>query len=291
MATFLYPISSKLAVHPTPFLISDSPHGPLRGDIYLPQNAMGVPVVVAVHGFKGFKNWGFWPDVGRRFAEASLALVTFNMSGSGVGDDLENFTEVEAFEKNTVSKELADLGRVLDAVSSREISLGGADTRRVGLLGHSRGGGVTILRAGRDPRVLSAVTWASICRFQRYSEAEKNLWRKQGFLEVLNARTKQVFKLRTDLLDDLEQHGNAYEPYVTISSLETPLLLVHGTRDEAVEAEEGQILSRAAAPGTGKLALIQGGTHTFGAAHPYQGSTPELDQALEKTLQWFHETL
>jgi hypothetical protein len=57
-----------------PFILPDARNGPLRGDVYLPERARGAPVVVACHGFKGFKDWGFWPPTGEAFVERGLAL-------------------------------------------------------------------------------------------------------------------------------------------------------------------------------------------------------------------------
>ena len=109
----------------TPFELDDAPYGPLRGDVYLPPDARGTPVVVACHGFKGFKDWGFWPETARTFCEAGIGFVAFNFSGSGIGEDPEAFTELDRFEANTIGRELEDLGRVLDAVTRRSIPVGG----------------------------------------------------------------------------------------------------------------------------------------------------------------------
>jgi dienelactone hydrolase len=274
-----------------PFVLAEAPEGPLRGDVYLPARPRAAPVVVAVHGFKGFKDWGFWPETGRRFAEAGLVLVTFNTSGSGVGEDLQTFTELDRFEADTITKELADLGAVLEAVARRDLPLEGADPRRLGLLGHSRGGGVVLLRASRDPRVGALVTWSAVASFQRYSEEDRALWREQGYLEVLNARTGQVMRVGLGLLEDLEAHADAYDPAAAMRRLRIPCLLLHGTQDESVPAAEAQQLARAAYPGTAKLVLLEGAGHTFGATHPF-GETPEaLDRVLAKTTAWFVDTL
>jgi len=274
-----------------PFLLEEAPEAPLRGDVYLPDEPRAAPVVIACHGFKGFKDWGFWPETGRRFAEGGLVLVTFNMSGSGVGEDPETFSELERFEANTISKELADLGAVLEAVTSRRLPLEGADSRRLGLLGHSRGGGVVLLRASRDPRVRALVTWAAVASFRRYGEEDLARWRRDGYLEITNARTGQVMRVGVGLLEDLEAHGEAYEPLEAVRRLRIPSLFLHGTQDESVPAEDAQLLARAAYPGTAKLALLDGAGHTFGAAHPFVGTTPALDRLLEKTLAWFRATL
>lgn len=276
---------------PTPFRILDGPHGDLCGDIYLPPEPRAVPVIVACHGFKGFKDWGFWPEVGKRFAESKLALVTFNFSGSGIGEDFQNFTEPERFEANTIGKELDDLGRVLEAVAHREIPVGSVDVRRLGLLGHSRGGGVAIVRAGRDPRVRSLATWAGVATFQRFDDAARQLWHEQGYVEIENARTRQVFKLGVGFLEDLDAHAEAYDPVLAARRLRIPYLIVHGTRDESVPVEEAARLAHASDPGLTRQALIEGANHTFGATHPFSGSPPALHRAIERTISWFQSSL
>jgi dienelactone hydrolase len=272
-----------------PFVLADAANGPLRGDVYLPENPRGAPVVVACHGFKGFKDWGFWPEAGRRMTGAGMIFITFNLSGSGIGEDLESFSEMDRFEKNTISKELGDLGSILDAVTRRQIPVAGGDVRRLGVLGHSRGGGVAIIRASRDPRIRSLVTWAAVASFFRQDENSRKAWRQQGFLEVVNTRTGQVLRVGVGLLEDLE--ANAYNPELAARRLQIPALFIHGTRDESVPVQEADRLSRAAGPGQSRLALIEGAGHTFGAVHPFQGSTVDLDRVLEKSVAWLQETL
>ena len=64
-----------------------------------------------------------------------------------------------------------------------------------------------------------------------------------------------------------------------------PWLLVHGTADEAVPVEEAERL--AALQPRLKFERIEGAGHTFGARHPWAGSTPELDRAMGRSIAWF----
>ncbi len=50
------------------------------------------PGVLIVHGFKGFKDWGMFPLMAERLAEAGFAACRFNLSGSGIGEDGETFS-------------------------------------------------------------------------------------------------------------------------------------------------------------------------------------------------------
>jgi len=241
------------------------------------------PAVVVVHGFKGFKDWGMWPSLAERFARAGISAVTLNLSGSGV-DDSGEFVFPERFGHNTFSAELQDLSRVVDALAAG--SLGVAPPSALGLLGHSRGGGMAVLHTARDPRVRALVTWAAISTVERWPAPQRTAWRAAGVQEIRNARTGQVLPLYTDVLDDIERCADDLDIERAAGQIAVPWLIVHGTEDEAVPLAEGRRLAAAARSGTQAL-WIEGAGHTFGAAHPWGGSTPELDRALDATLAFF----
>lgn len=241
------------------------------------------PAVVVVHGFKGFKDWGLWPSLAERFARAGISAVTLNLSGSGV-DDTGEFVFPERFGHNTFSAEVQDLRRVVDALVAG--ALGVAPPTSLGLLGHSRGGGMAVLHTATDARVRALVTWAAISTVERWPAPQRVAWRAAGMQEVRNARTGQVLPLYTDVLDDIEHHAADLDIGRAARQIAVPWLIVHGTQDEAVPLAEGQCLAAAAPAGTQAL-WIQGAGHTFGAAHPWRGSTPELDRALDTTLTFF----
>jgi dienelactone hydrolase len=241
------------------------------------------PAVVVVHGFKGFKDWGMWPSLAGRFARAGISAVTLNLSGSGV-DDSGEFVFPEQFGHNTFSAELQDLSRVVDALAAG--SLGVAPPSTLGLLGHSRGGGVAVLHTVHDPRVRALVTWAAISTVERWPASQRTAWRAAGVQEIRNARTGQVLPLYTDVLDDIERCADDLDIERAAGRIAVPWLIVHGTQDEAVPLAEGRRLAATAPAGTQAL-WIEGAGHTFGAAHPWGGSTPELDCALDATLAFF----
>ncbi len=152
-----------------PFEIPNLQGLPLRGDLLEPAPGGGgaVPIVVVCHGFKGFKNWGFFPELGARLVQAGFAAVLFNFSGSGVGPDLLQFTDLEGFARDTMSRQLDDLGCVLDALHGRRLGSTRLDLSRLAVLGHSRGGATAILRAREDRRIQALVTWAGVSTLWR----------------------------------------------------------------------------------------------------------------------------
>ena len=237
------------------------------------------PAVVTVHGFKGFKDWGMWPPLAERLARAGFAAVSLNMSGSGV-DDTGTFAFPDRFGHNTFSIELEDLGRVIAALYRGELGLPAPPT--LGLVGHSRGGGISILQTARDPRVRALATWAAISTVERWRPADRQRWRTTGVQDIRNVRTGEVLPLYTDVLDDIERNGAALDIEAAAARIQVPWLLIHGSADEAVGIAEGETLAQAA---RGARALtIDGAGHTFGAVHPWSGNTPALDQVFDATI-------
>ena len=246
------------------------------------------PAVVLVHGFKGFKDWGLWPSLAERLARAGVSAVTLNLSGSGV-DDSGEFVFPERFGHNTFSAELQDLRRVVDALGAGE--LGVAPPVSLGLLGHSRGGGIAVLHTAADPRVRALITWAAIATVERWTGPQRAAWRAAGVQPVKNARTGQVLPQYPDVLDDIERNATALDIERAAATVAVPWLIVHGSEDEAVALLEGERLAAAAPPALTRFLPVEGAGHTFGAAHPWRGATPELELVLEATLSFFAQEL
>jgi pimeloyl-ACP methyl ester carboxylesterase len=260
---------------------------PGRGHAMLPGGAPALPWVLIVHGFKGFMDWGFFPELARRLAGRGIASVAFNTSGSGIGADLETFSEERAFESDTLSRQLEDL----DRVRSRALSgaLGRLDPARAGLFGHSRGGGIAILHAAEHGDYRALATWAAVSAFDRYDEATRDLWRREGRLRVHNARTGQDLYVGVQALDDLLQNSERLDIAAACARLATPALFVHGEEDESVPVSNLDALLAACA---GARALrVPGAGHTLGARHPLATIPAELDRALEATADWFERHL
>jgi uncharacterized protein len=228
-----------------------------------------------------------FPPLSERLARAGFTAVSFNFSGSGV-DDAGDFTLPERFGHNTFSAELSDAGHVLQALQRGE--LGVATPARVGLIGHSRGGGVAVLQAARDVQIQALVTWAAISTVQRWGPDECARWRRTGHTTVLNARTGQELPLYTDVLDDIDRNASALDIRSAAATIRIPWLVVHGRDDESVRFAEAETLV-AGSRGTARLLEVKGGGHTFGAAHPWRGSTPELETVFDATVNWLTTNL
>ena len=90
----------------------------IRGEARVPDDPVGA--VVICHGFKGFARFSFFPHVATELANAGFTAITFDFSGSGVGDDRESFTNREAFTNNTFLQELEDIDCVVQEARVRD---------------------------------------------------------------------------------------------------------------------------------------------------------------------------
>ncbi len=258
--------------------------GPITVDVRAAGRDMPRPAVVIVHGFKGFKDWGMFPPLADRLARAGFVAVSLNLSGAGV-DAAGNFVFPERFGHDTISAALTDLERVLDALSAGTLDV--APPSSSGLLGHSRGGGVAILTAARDARVTALVTWAAIADVNRWPVEVMAKWRESGRHDVVNARTGEVLPLYTDVLEDNEQNADRLDIVAAAGRITVPWLLIHGDADEAVALAEGDRLAAVVRHPASRHEWIAGGQHTFGAKHPWAGSTPELERVFAASVGWF----
>ena len=262
--------------------------GPIHVDVRAGGRSSARPAVVVVHGFKGFKDWGFFPPLAERIARAGMTAVTFNMSGSGV-DAAGEPAHPERFGRNTYEAELRDTATVIEALLRGE--LGTAPPSTLGLVGHSRGGGVALLHAVEDDQVHALVTWAAISRIDRWDAETHRRWRTEGSLEIVNARTGQRIPVGTALLDEVESAAERLDIERAARQLDIPWLLIHGTDDESVPLREGERLARLGGPEVTTWLPVDGAGHTFGAGHPWKPPVPAAELVFDATLQFLASAL
>lgn len=290
-------VSGSVAYNPgmssRPFTLDTSQERTLHGIADLPEEPGPRPAVVVCHGFKGFMDWGFFPHLAELLRCRGFTVVRFNFSGAGMRPGDERVTDPDAFRDNTLRRERQDLLAVLAAVAAGGIAGGRIDPQRLGLLGHSRGGAAVRGAAASEEwrqRLRGLVTWNGIGRLDRFGPQQMEEWRRRGEMEVVNARTGQRLALGPELLAEIEEGSPDLDPLAAAARRLAPWLIVHGEADESVPAAEGrQLAAAAAAPA--ELLIVPGGSHTFGARHPFAGPTPALIQALNATQSWFRRHL
>lgn len=234
-------------------------------DVYTPESAEKLRLVIFAHGYKGFKDWGAWNLMAEKFAKSGFLFVSFNFSMNGIGvENPSEFTDIEAFSENNYTQELHDLEIVINYFSRLE----NVDTQRISLIGHSRGGGICILKAAEDTRISSLITMGSVDSMNRFVTGEKlEDWKKSGIYETYNSRTKQQMPHKIQFLNDYLENKERLNVEKAAKSLKIPTLIIHGSNDESVQVSSAKNLNSWIE--NSKLLLIENTGHTFNSKEPW----------------------
>ncbi len=258
------------------------PHGDvIRADVKRRAGAAPRTAVIVAHGFKGFKDWGFFPLLCNRLALDGHLVISFNTSLNGIGPGLRDFTDLDAFGRNTISREVEDLNWMVDRTLEGAWNEG-TRPAALGLIGHSRGGGNAVVVAAERREVSSLVTWAAVSTFHRWTADQERDWAATGVTWILNARTGQEMPLYRSVQDDLRANAARFDVLAAAARIRSPWLVVHGSEDATVSVDEARRLAEAGQ--AAELLVLEGSGHTFEAVHPLEETPPALDAALTATL-------
>jgi fermentation-respiration switch protein FrsA (DUF1100 family) len=232
--------------HPLKILSDDLK---LQGVLTTPESDSW-PLVIFCHGFLSHKDSSKYRQLAQVFALESIATVRFDFRGCGESEGL--------LAESSVSTRWRDLQTVIAGC----LELDGFD-ERLGLLGSSLGGYLSLLEASRNPQVRCVAAWST-----------------PSHLHDLAERLPEV--------TPVEMSPKCYEDLLTVellSRLENVqrVLIVHGEKDQQVPAEHGarlyEVLDEPKA-----LHVLEKADHRF--------SAPESrDEAIRVTMEWFRRFL
>ena len=194
-------------------------------------------IVVLGHGVTGNKDRPFVVALGEGLAAAGVPALRFSFSGNGASEG--NFTD------STISKEVEDLGAVLDVLEGYTICY----------VGHSMGGAVGVLRASEDKRIQLLVSLAGMVHTKAFTQREfGDVMPDKGFMwDEPDCPLSQAY------MDDLARIDTVVDlsPQIVV-----PWLLVHGGEDDVVPIEDSHdILAKANSQA--QLVTIEGANHVF----------------------------
>ncbi|AFK86394.1 MULTISPECIES: alpha/beta hydrolase [Thermoanaerobacterium] len=222
----------------------------LRGMMHIPDSTSGkVPMVAIFHGFTGNKveSHFIFVKLSRELEKAGIGSVRFDFYGSGESDG--DFMDM------TFSGEVEDARHILEFVKNHPAT----DVDNIGILGLSMGGAIAAIIAKEYKDIVkSLVLWApafnmrDIVELQQQSEAG-NLLSQHGFVDIGGLALGQNFvfdMIKTDIF----QSAKGYDKDV---------LIIHGTKDEAVPYTVSEEILRTVYKEKGKRISIDGSDHTF----------------------------
>jgi pimeloyl-ACP methyl ester carboxylesterase len=244
-------------------------------DIEIPENWNG-NLILFIHGYMGFKDWGCWHLAGDYFVKNGFSFVTYNASHNG-GTVLNpiDFPDTQAFSQNSYTKELEDFECIVTALEHR------LDTFELHIIGHSRGGGIAALQS-KHPKVKKWASWAGISSISNRFPKDEQLkeWRENTFRYVKNGRTHQNMPHHFDQYLDFEANRERLNIEAHCRTNEKPCLILHGKEDTSVLLSEGENLANWT---NTELITINNAQHTFNASHPW--NSDKMPEALEETCR------
>ncbi len=253
------------------FVLHRTNKKPILLDTFYSEKFSNQPIVIFCHGYKGFKDWGAWNLMAKSIAEAGICIIKFNFSHNG--GTMENpidFPDLEAFGNNNYSLELDDLNDVINWVTKTFKDNPFVDTKNLVLIGHSRGGGITILKSSKDERIKKLITLASVCDFSKRTATIGNLeeWKELGVKYVLNGRTKQKMPHYYQFYEDFKANEKLLDIEAAEKQLQIPHLIIHGNNDTSVSIDEAYILHEWNP--NSQLEIIEAADHVFNVKHPWE---------------------
>lgn len=262
-------------------------------DIFYVDTPIAKPVVLYLHGFNGFKDWGNFGRIAQTWADAGFVVVTFNFSHNGTSiENPEELHELEAYGQNNYSKECFDTQCMLDFIEGPSFPIPEhIRLDRLWLLGHSRGGGIAIVQAA-DPRVFGLITWAAVAELKTpwgsYSSEKLKQWENDGVVYYTNQRTGIQYPLYYQLYEDYQANASALDVAGHLQKLRKPVLMCYSVHDMAVPLQQGLRLSACLPSAT--LFIIDS-DHVFGRKHPAEaGPLPKaMQEVLDRSILFCQE--
>ena len=217
----------------------------LAGVLHLPDTEKPA-CVIASHGLFSNKDSEKYTVLGDRFARMGMTFLRFDFRGCEQSGG--------RISESTVSGRIEDLNMAIGFVRSH--------TRigpRIGLMGSSLGGYISLIKAAGEDDIRAVVTWATPFTL---GGLEDKRW--QG----------EMASLGDEFFQDIKNHD-----LTTSLGKVVNCLVIHGDRDELVPAEHARMIyERLNEPK--RMEIIEGGNHRL--TH-----LDHREKAIEMTLEWF----
>ena len=91
-----------------------------------------------------------------------------------------------------------------------------------------------------------------------------------------------------EFLNEVLQSDSKWNVENEIKKLRQPILILHGENDEAIPEKHGRHLFDWVHPVNNKsfLKIIPGATHTYNTKHPFEGTTPQLEEMINSVVMF-----
>ncbi len=221
----------------------------ISGVLHLP-DVWSRACVIASHGLLSSKDSEKYIALGERLSREGFSMLRFDFRGIGESEG--------KIEDDTVSRRIVDLGSAIDFVRARP-GLG----NRIGLVGSSLGGYVSLIKAAMDKEIRSVVVWATPFHLD-------NLKSNKG-TEGYDLPAEAFFK-------DLPKHR-----LLPLLPRVSSCMVIHGEKDELVPVDQaGEIFHSLGEPK--EIHILEGADHRL-------TEPTHRQRAMELTVEWLKKYL
>lgn len=263
----------------------------LRGEVNFPPGLDRIPLVIIVPGFLGFKDWGFYPVVSKALVDAGFAVARINHSTGGIGESGEVYSDLESLSKMHVRWDLLDIEVLISSIRKHKISSSDrVDLERIGMVGHSKGGGISILYAAKDPVVRAIVTINGVSEFLRIPHEKVREIIKNGVFEKVLPGTMINMKFKVDFWKEILESPEEYDIKEALKRTEASVLFLQSENDEIVTIDEAKVLFDSAT-GNKNLKFLPGADHNLGCKVLCSEITTGLENVCNEVVNWMNENL
>jgi len=197
-------------------------------------------LVILGHGVTGDKDRPVITDTVKALRDVGIDTLAFSFAGNGASEG--------DFGAATISKEVEDLGAVIDAASHRYT--------KIAYIGHSMGGAVGLSRVAQDVRINALISIAGMIDTKAFATTEFGDETPDAGLMW----EEDTCPLSSVFMNDLCDAIVTLEPLVERVAI--PWLLVHGTADDVVLPKDTKCV-QALRGDTVKAVFVEGADHSF----------------------------
>ena len=198
-------------------------------------------LVVLGHGVTGNKDRPLIMELASQLARAGIHALRFSFAGNGGSEG--------RFEDSTITKEIDDLGAVLDALPGWQVAYAG----------HSMGAAVGVLRGSTDARIRFLISLAGMAHTAAFADREfGQVTPGTGFMW-----DNPDCPLSQSYLDDMKRIGSVVD---AAGRVRVPWLFVHGQADDVVPPQDSRDLF-AVAGEPKRIIELPGADHVFSDSH------------------------
>ena len=221
----------------------------ISGILHLPEK-INPSCVIASHGLLSSKDSEKYIALGEQISREGISMLRFDFRGIGESEGGE--------EDNTVSKKIADLSAAIDFIRSYP----GLENR-IGLIGSSLGGFLSLIKASEDKEIRTIVIWATPLHLD----------------DLGTKKQEEDYPLPPEaFFEDLPKHR-----LVPLLHKVSNCIVIHGEEDELVPLDQ--------ALGIFYNLSVPKEIHVIGGADHRLTDPAHRQRAIELSVDWFKKYL